>query len=294
MPENLFLINYGDRAGQSVRPCFQIHGMTYALGAAYPSLEDLMNNVLAADLNRTLLAATNVPLPTGSDVVLAPVENQEIWAAGVTYKRSEEARERESHNSNIYSRVYSAPRPELFFKGHGREVVGTGRSVGIRYDATWSVPEPELVVVINRRLEVVGFTIGNDMSSRDIEGENPLYLPQAKVYEGSCAVGPRIWLQPGCATWPELTIQMSISRNDQPVFEGETSTASLHRALPDLVEHLGRCKRFPHGVFLFTGAGIIPPDSFRLAAGDKIRIRIDPIGELVNTVVVVGPWQPGK
>jgi 2-dehydro-3-deoxy-D-arabinonate dehydratase len=217
-----------------------------------------------------------------------PVGQQEIWAAGVTYKRSEEAREVESGNSNLYSRVYRATRPELFFKSNGYDVVGLGDPVGIRADAKWSVPEPELVVVLNAHMEVIGFTVGNDMSSRDIEGENPLYLPQAKVYEAACAIGPRIWLQPGLGSWPDVKIELKIERGGQVAFSGETTTAALHRPLMELVDYLGRCKRFPYGAMLFTGTGIVPPDTFTLAKGDTVSIRIDPIGELVNTVRVVG------
>jgi 2-dehydro-3-deoxy-D-arabinonate dehydratase len=142
--------------------------------------------------------------------------------------------------------------------------------------------------VLNSHMEVIGFTIGNDMSSRDIEGENPLYLPQAKVYDGACAIGPRIWLQPGATTWPDLTIELTIERAGETVFHNTTTTASLHRPLSELIDYLGRCKRFPHGALLFTGTGIVPPDTFTLAEGDLVRIRIDPIGELVNTVSVVG------
>jgi 2-dehydro-3-deoxy-D-arabinonate dehydratase len=206
----------------------------------------------------------------------------------VTYKRSEEARETESHHSTIYSRVYSAQRPELFFKALGQDVVAPAGQVGIRYDATWSVPEPELVVVLNARLEEIGFTIGNDMSSRDIEGENPLYLPQAKVYHGACAIGPRIWLQPGRNAWPHLTIKMTIRRRGQIAFEAETMTANLHRSLPELIDYLGRCKDFPNGAHLFTGTGIVPPDDFTLHMGDEVRIHIDPLGDLINTVGMVG------
>lgn len=239
----------------------------------------------AATLIEVLQRAAQKPVT--APALLAPVGRQEIWAAGVTYKRSEEARELESKNSTIYTRVYHAARPELFFKAMGYDAVGPGAPVGIRYDATWSVPEPELVIVLNAHHEVIGFTIGNDMSSRDIEGENPLYLPQAKVYEGACALGPRIWLQPGCTAWPDLKIEIQIERGGQVVFSGSTSTAAIHRTLSDLVEYLGRCKRYPWGVLLFTGTGIVPPDTFTLAEGDTTRIRIEPIGELVNTVRVV-------
>lgn len=242
----------------------------------------------AADLIAALRASARPAVERSSFTAQTPVGRQEIWAAGVTYKRSEEAREAESNNSTIYTRVYSAKRPELFFKANGYDVVELGAPVGIRRDATWSVPEPELVVVINARMEVVGFTIGNDMSSRDIEGENPLYLPQAKVYEGACALGPRIWLQPGATQWPDVAIAVAIERGGAVAFSGQTSTAALHRSLGELVEYLGRCKRFPFGALLFTGTGIVPPDTFTLAEGDVVRIRIDPIGELVNTVRVVG------
>jgi 2-dehydro-3-deoxy-D-arabinonate dehydratase len=242
----------------------------------------------ATALTEMLQQAGQTPVKATPMTRLAPVGRQEVWAAGVTYKRSEEAREMESNNSTVYTRVYSAPRPELFFKANGYDAVGSGGQVGIRYDAVWSVPEPELVVVLNAHKEVVGFTIGNDMSSRDIEGENPLYLPQAKVYEGACAIGPRIWLQPGRTTWPDLTIELEIKRGDGVVFSGQTSTAAIHRPLAELIDYLGRCKNFPYGVLLFTGTGVVPPDSFTLAEGDVIYVRIDPIGELINTVKVVG------
>jgi 2-dehydro-3-deoxy-D-arabinonate dehydratase len=185
-----------------------------------PSAQDL---IIAMD------RATTEPVDRSAVTLQTPVGNQEVWAAGVTYKRSEEAREAESHQSQLYTKVYHAARPELFFKAMGYDVVKLGDPVGIRYDAAWSVPEPELVVVLNAHMEVVGFTIGNDMSSRDIEGENPLYLPQAKVYEGACAIGPRVWLQPGATVWPDLTIELTIQREGQTVFYNATTTASLHR-----------------------------------------------------------------
>lgn len=252
-------------------------------------LDDLLSaDAPAADLLQLLREGGQAPVSRASLALQTPVGRQEIWAAGVTYKRSEEARELESNNSTIYTRVYSAKRPELFFKANGYDVVGLGEPVGIRRDASWSVPEPELVVVLNARAEVVGFTIGNDMSSRDIEGENPLYLPQAKVYEGACALGPCIWLQPGATVWPDVEISVAIERGGEVAFSGQTSTAAIHRSLAELVEYLGRCKRFPYGAMLFTGTGIVPPDTFTLAEGDTVRIRIDPIGELVNTVRRVG------
>jgi 2-dehydro-3-deoxy-D-arabinonate dehydratase len=285
MQEDLFLTHYSDGIE---RLGLQIGGTLHALDDTLPSLDWLLTNVPAAELLPLILKSKGAPI-ANPGVLRLTLASQEIWAAGVTYKRSEEARERESHNSNIYTRVYDAPRPELFMKGMGYDAVSSGSAVGIRHDATWSVPEPELVVVLNARLEVIGFTIGNDMSSRDIEGENPLYLPQAKVYESSCAVGPRLWLLPGKNEWPDVPIHITINRAGEAVFYDETTSANLHRSLPDLVGYLGRCKRFRHGALLFTGTGIVPPDTFTLAVGDEVRITIDPIGELVNPVAVIPP-----
>ncbi|MEP7290955.1 MAG: fumarylacetoacetate hydrolase family protein [Chloroflexota bacterium] len=290
--QNLFLVQYNSPAvtgalgldeGDGISPLISAGGQAFTLNGLLSA-----DAPRAAELASALQRASRNPVDRTSLTLQAPVAHQEVWAAGVTYKRSEEARESESNNSTIYSRVYSAVRPELFFKSTGEEVVGLGEAVGIRSDASWSVPEPELVVVLNAHLEVVGFTIGNDMSSRDIEGENPLYLPQAKNYERACALGPRIWLQPGATTWPDVAIDLKIERGGQVVFSGATSTTEIHRPLSELIDYLGRCKRFPRGVLLFTGTGIVPPDSFTLLEGDTVRIRIDPIGELVNTVRVVG------
>jgi 2-dehydro-3-deoxy-D-arabinonate dehydratase len=287
MSDALFLVRYG-----STQPKFglQVGSITYAL-PANENWDETMNRLSAAAFVEKLRESIQEPL-NGADYVLRqPITDQEVWAAGVTYKRSEEAREAESSNSTIYTRVYSAQRPELFFKGLGRDAVGPEENVGIRADAVWSVPEPELVIVLNSAMEVIGFTIGNDMSSRDIEGENPLYLPQAKVYEKACAIGPRIWLQPGSTTWPALTINLTILRNGEAIFQGTTNTSQIKRSLTELIEYLGRCKRFSNGVYLFTGTGIIPPDSFTLQANDEVRIGIDPIGKLVNRVEIVG--KPG-
>ncbi len=224
----------------------------------------------------------------GAPPFASPIEaDQEVWAAGVTYERSREARQEEAKDGgDVYARVYAAERPELFFKSNGRNVVGQSWHVGIRRDATWNVPEPELGVLINPALEVVGFTIGNDMSSRDIEGENPLYLPQAKVYTSSCALGPGLWLNPSLS-FPTLTIQLKIQRNGLTIFEDEISTSRIKRALGELIEYLGRCNQFPNGAFLLTGTGIVPPPEFSLVGGDVVSITIDPIGTLTNTVKVV-------
>jgi 2-dehydro-3-deoxy-D-arabinonate dehydratase len=216
----------------------------------------------------------------------APILGQEVWAAGVTYWRSREARMEESKSAgggDFYDRVYSAPRPELFFKAMGHRVAGPGGKVRIRKDSKWNVPEPELTLLISPAAKIVGYTIGNDMSSRDIEGENPLYLPQAKVYDGSCALGPRIVLtdRPPAS---ETKIQIRITRLGKPAFAGETSVAQIKRELPSLVEYLCRETSFPAGCFLMTGTGVVPPDSFTLQSGDEIAITIEPIGTLINVV----------
>jgi 2-dehydro-3-deoxy-D-arabinonate dehydratase len=215
------------------------------------------------------------------------VEEQEVWAAGVTYERSREARQQEAiDGGDIYARVYRADRPELFFKAHGRRVIGPYGLVGIRRDATWSVPEPELAVVVNPALEAVGFTVGNDMSSRDIEGANPLYLPQAKVYTASCALGPGIVLQ-AATDWPATTIRLVIRRAEAIIFEGTAPTLRIRRKLDELTGYLGRSNEYPDGAVLLTGTGIIPPEDFTLAAGDVVQISIDGIGTLTNTVKIV-------
>lgn len=223
----------------------------------------------------------------GKHYFLAPVDHQEIWAAGVTYERSRAARQVEAiDGGDIYARVYAAERPELFFKTYGEKVVGPGEAVGIRQDASWSVPEPELAVILNPQLEVVGFCVGNDMSSRDIEGANPLYLPQAKNYTACCALGPHIWLNP-TLKWPDCAIRLQIERNTQVVFSGETHTRHIVRRLDELAEYLGRSNHFPNGVVLLTGTGIVPPTDFSLQAGDAVTIEIDHIGTLKNPVKVV-------
>lgn len=218
---------------------------------------------------------------------LAPVDAQDIWAAGVTYERSKDARQEEAvDGGDIYARVYRAERPELFFKAHGNNVVGPFGEVGIRGDASWSVPEPELALVLNPAMGVVGFTIGNDMSSRDLEGENPLYLPQAKVYTASCALGPGILLNP-TTEWLDTTIRLCIQRGGAVAFQGEVHTSRIRRTISELVSYLGRSNQFPYGVVLLTGTGIVPPGDFTLAAGDVVEITIDGIGTLVNAVKVV-------
>jgi 2-dehydro-3-deoxy-D-arabinonate dehydratase len=220
--------------------------------------------------------------------LLAPVERQEVWAAGVTYLRSKTARMEESDfSASAYDRVYDAPRPEIFFKAMAEKVVPTGAAVGIREDAKWNVPEPELALVFNARSELVGFTIGNDMSSRDIEGENLLYLPQAKTYRASCALGPFVTVGATEAEAREWTIGVRIERGGAAVFEGETSVSKIKRSFEELGGWLHRSQEFPRGVVLLTGTGVVPPNEFTLAAGDVVAIKISGVGELRNPVAVV-------
>ncbi len=221
--------------------------------------------------------------PRHGAAIGAPIGSQEVWAAGVTYRRSLEARTDEAVSSDPYDRVYAAARPELFFKATANRVRGHGEAIFIRSDSTWDVPEPELAVVCNSRMQVVGYTIGNDVSSRSIEGENPLYLPQAKVFDGSCALGPAIAL-----AWDyspsDRAIDLDISRDDALVYRNSTSTSTMRREIPELVAYLGRDQRFDAGCFLLTGTGIVPPPDFTLQEGDVVTIRIDGIGQMTNPV----------
>ena len=239
------------------------------------------------DLESFLKSCTRSSTPAPSpEAFLAPIGLQEVWAAGVTYIRSRDARMEESKSAgggDFYDRVYVADRPELFFKATPHRVVGPGAKVAIRSDAKWSVPEPELALLISPSGKTIGYSVGNDMSSRDIEGENPLYLPQAKVYDRSCALGPGVLVS--SQPLPRSTqIKIEIDRHGKRVFEGTTSLNSLKRDPETLVEYLYRDNSFPNGCFLLTGTGIVPPDSFSLQGGDEIRITIDDIGTLVNVV----------
>jgi 2-dehydro-3-deoxy-D-arabinonate dehydratase len=226
-------------------------------------------------------------VPAGS-VVLAPVAGQEVWAAGVTYAASRSARNDESKGTHdFYDLVYDAERPELFFKAAPGRVRGPGGLIGVREDSGWDVPEPELALVISAAGEIVGYTIGNDVSSRSIEGENPLYLPQAKVYRGSCALGPCIVPVGEAPPAAEMEIALTISRGGEPVFEGSTQVALLKRGLTELVQWLFTAQDFPVGAVLLTGTSVIPAVEFTLRGGDEVRIAITGLGELVNTVEVV-------
>ena len=206
--------------------------------------------------------------------LLPPVEpTQEVWASGVTYLRSRDAREAESDTGDIYMKVYRAERPELFSKALGWRVIAPDEPICVRKDSTWDVPEPELTLVINSNLQVVGYCVGNDVSSRNIEGENPLYLPQAKVYNGSCALGPAILLT-GPEKMTNLPIHLDLFRDGETVFHGETNTSFIQRDFEELAAYLGRALDFPYGVLLMTGTGIVPPDDFTLKPGDIVRIDI--------------------
>lgn len=216
--------------------------------------------------------------------LLKPLDDQEVWAAGVTYQRSAQAREDESKQSGIYDRVYSAERPELFFKAMANRTVDHGEAIFIRSDASWNVPEPELALLIGGSGTIVGYTVGNDVSSRDIEGANPLYLPQAKVYSRCCALGPAILLADSAVDPRNMPIHLDIQRAGATVFTGDTSTARMKRTPEELVRYLLRDNPFPNGVFLLTGTGIVPPDDFTLDAGDVVSITIPGIGTLRNPV----------
>jgi 2-dehydro-3-deoxy-D-arabinonate dehydratase len=238
-----------------------------------------------------LRVAAHGPLPghpVSAVTLHAPVEQQEVWAAGVTYLRSKSARMEESEfSATAYDRVYDADRPEIFFKSLAEKVVRTGEPVGIRRDSTWNVPEPELALVLSSKGEIVGHTVGNDMSSRSIEGENLLYLPQAKTYLRSCALGPWITLGTPERAARAWSISLEIVRNGARVFSGETSVGQIKRTFEELTAFLFRSQVFPHGAVLLTGTGVVPDESFTLQDGDDITIEISGIGRLQNTVTVV-------
>jgi 2-dehydro-3-deoxy-D-arabinonate dehydratase len=226
------------------------------------------------------------PCPPDARVV-APIESQEVWCSGVTYERSRDARMEESREPTVYDRVYDAERPELFFKAAGWRVRGPGESIAVRADSGWDMAEPELGLVLAADGGVAGYVIGNDMSSRTIEGENPLYLPQAKVYDQSCALGPAI-VPVGEASDPVFPVRMVLTRGAETLFEGETSTARLRRSFEDLAGHLFRALGFPVGAVLLTGTGIVPDATVTLRAGDHVRIEMGALGVLDNPVVSVG------
>ena len=243
-------------------------------------LDLLLQRPLPAIRDALETAVTN---EKATDALLPPIEDtQEVWAAGVTYRRSRAARVAESGSADLYDKVYDAERVEIFFKSIGWRVLGDGDSVRMRRDAAWSVPEPELTLMINRAGEIVGYCAGNDMTSRDIEGENPLYLPQAKIYDGSCAIGPGI-LVAGPDAMRALPVAMTITREGKAIYEGKASTSQLKRTLEEMVTWLRKELEFPEGVFLMTGTCLVPPDEFTLAENDAIRITVGEL-ELNGTV----------
>ena len=258
-------------------PRWAVDGQFLDQSFTLPRLLELSSSDMQEYINRI---RTN-EIAKGS--LLAPIEAiQEVWASGVTYQRSREARHAESDVDDVYDRVYVAARPELFFKSIGWRVMAHEQPVRIRADSAWNVPEPELTLILNRLGKIVGYTAGNDMSSRSIEGENPLYLPQAKIFNGSCALGPEIHLLDPDAM-RDLPVSISIDRNGESVFRGETRLSNMSRRLEDLAACLFQELSFPHGSFLMTGTGIVPPDHFTLACDDEITVQVGDV-QLKNIV----------
>lgn len=269
----VFLEN--DESPGLVRPA----GPDFSFNALF-TVEDPIAYALAA------FAAAGPELPLDPAIPCQPpIGDQEVWAAGVTYFRSRTARMEEAESAGgdiFYDKVYEAPRPELFFKATAARTRGHGDHVAIRSDSSWDVPEPELTLAISSRGQVFGHTIGNDMSSRSIEGENPLYLPQAKVYTGSCAIGPCLVVGP--PPGPETVIGVTITRQEAQVFSGDTTVSQIKRSFTELAEYLFRSNEFRHGAYLMTGTGVVPDSSFTLKPGDVVAITIDGIGTLTNEV----------
>ena len=254
----------------------------------HPSLAALLESDRLTELLQDIESRNTPQFSADTVRLLAPIEKQEVWAAGVTYLRSKTARMEESNfSATAYDRVYDAERPELFFKSIAEKVVGSGDAIGVRSDSRWTVPEPELALVFNSKGKAVGFTIGNDVSARDIEGENLLYLPQAKIYSQSCALGPCIRVGASEAEARTWRIGIQILRAEKVVFEGETTVQRLKRSFEELSAFLFRSQQFPHGSVLLTGTGVVPPDDFSLIPGDLVRIDIRGVGRLENTVVAV-------
>jgi 2-dehydro-3-deoxy-D-arabinonate dehydratase len=264
------------------------NGKAYPLsmtGGQYQTLADILESDDPPSTAELLADRGAEPIEPANLRLLAPIDKQEVWGAGVTYKRSKTARMEESEGAaRFYDMAYEAARPELFFKATPHRVVGPHEPIRIRQDAAWSVPEPELALVLNSKMRLVGFSAANDVTSRDIEGENPLYLPQAKIYDDCCALGPCITLAKGMPRSHDVVIRMTVRRKEQPIFVGETHVGQMARTFEDLVGYLGRENTFPNGVILLTGTGIVPDDDFSLAPGDVVEIIIDGIGTLLNPV----------
>jgi len=250
------------------------------------TLADILHAPDPVGLARFLVDPSAAPIAANSVRLLAPIDRQEVWAAGVTYKRSQIARMEESESgATHYDKVYTADRPELFFKANPRRVSGPGEPVRVRRDSRWSVPEPELALVVSPEKKLVGFTAGNDMSARDIEGENPLYLPQAKLYNQCCALGPCVLIPEKPLDRAGTRISVTVVRKKTTVFRGETDLSQMVRSFDDLIGWLGRDNDFPQGAILLTGTGVVPPDEFTLKNGDVVSIEITGIGTLTNPVV---------
>jgi len=283
---------WGVLEGDRVTPFVTDHGASQAFLASLLQWPDpvaaLARAAAASRTGETLPfahLAESEPGP-GRPHLLPPIDRQEVWAAGVTYLRSKVARMAESEGAaRFYDLVYDAGRPEIFRKATPHRVVGPNGTVRIRTDSAWNVPEPEIGVLFSPAMRIIGYTIGNDMSSRDIEGENPLYLPQAKVYSQSCALGPLLLLEAEPGEHREFEIRLRIERQGREVFAGQTSTANMKRRFADLGDWLGRANAFPHGVILLTGTGVVPPDDFTLEPGDVVTIDVPKIGQLRNTVI---------
>jgi 2-dehydro-3-deoxy-D-arabinonate dehydratase len=280
MPKALFRVRVPN--GEFRLATGDAHGGPEAL---LPSDLTLDRVLASGDDLASVLARAEVDLPGGA-VVLAPVDSQEVWAAGVTYERSRDARIEESASPDPYDLVYVAERPELFFKSPGWRVRGPGEPIGVRADSDWNVPEPELALVVAADRSIVGYTIGNDVSSRSIEGQNTLYLPQAKVYDGACALGPCI--VPASVVEPPFDIDIQIERAGGAVFAGRTSTAEIRRPFEELARYLGAALSLPVGAILLTGTGVVPEPDVTLLPGDLVRIEIGSLGVLENAVELVG------
>jgi 2-dehydro-3-deoxy-D-arabinonate dehydratase len=264
--------------GEGVRP----------LGTTEEAGRNLFTRILSSKSPEVAVAASIAGdvFPLRTVTLLPPIDDQEVWGAGVTYERSKVARQEESADGgSFYDQVYRADRPELFFKATPSRVVGPGKAIRVRSDAKWSVPEPELALFLSSDLRLVGYTVGNDVSSRDIEGRNPLYLPQAKVYDACCALGPCVTLASAMPATAEIAIRLNIVRDGATIFDASTSTGRMARSFAELISWLGRDNVFPNGVILLTGTGIVPPDEFTLTPGDLVNITIAGIGTLSNPVV---------
>jgi 2-dehydro-3-deoxy-D-arabinonate dehydratase len=279
------IVRFMSATGEALVGLRQEDGRIVQLGRGARALADLLQ-LRASELRSRLSSAGSNAPEAEARTIMAPIDGAtEVWAAGVTYKRSEEARVEESTTPDIYTRVYRAERPELFFKATPRRVAGPEEPIVVRADSTWDVPEPEVALVINAFGEIVGYTVANDVSSRSIEGDNPLYLPQAKVYDGCCALGPGIVPAWEVADAYVLAIRMRIQRGGAPLWQGETSMREFARRLEDLAAYLFREDVFPDGVILSTGTALVPESPFTLEAGDVVEIEIDGLGSLRNPVV---------